>query len=138
MKLVAALAGIAAIGRKHDVVLTNVFHAGDGNLYPNISFDGRDQAMVARVVEAGHEILKLCVDLGGSITGEHGVGSEKLDHMPLMFRSQDIEVMTAVRRAFDKEGRCNPGKVLPSRSACAETARWPQMVERVLDAEDRA
>jgi len=134
-RLVEALNGIYEIGRRHDVVLTNVFHAGDGNLHPNISFDGRDEAQTERVVAAGHEILKLCIALGGSISGEHGIGSEKLDHMSLMFRDQDMDVMARVRRAFDPDGRCNPGKVLPNRSACAETARWPQMVERVLDPE---
>jgi glycolate oxidase subunit GlcD len=137
-KLVEALRGITEIGHKYDVVLTNVFHAGDGNLHPNISYDGRDKKMTERVVAAGHEILELCVALGGSITGEHGVGSEKLEHMPLMFREQDVEVMQRVRRVFDPDGRCNPGKVLPMRSSCAETAKWPQMVQRVLDAEDQA
>ena len=136
-KLVEALDGIYEIGRKHDVVVTNVFHAGDGNLHPNISFDGRDKEHTERVVAAGHEILELCISLGGSISGEHGIGSEKLDHMPLMFRDEDMEVMMRVRRAFDPDGICNPGKVLPNRSACAETMRWPQMIDRVLEAEDK-
>ncbi len=131
-RLEAALHGIAEIGRRHGVVLTNVFHAGDGNLHPNISYDGRDAAMTARVVAAGHEILQLCVDLGGSISGEHGIGSEKLDHMPMMFRPDDLAVMARVRAAFDPDGRCNPGKVLPSRGACAESQKWPAMVARVL------
>ncbi len=136
-RLVEALTGIAAIGRRHDVVLTNVFHAGDGNLHPNISYDGRDAAQTARVIAAGHEILQLCVDLGGSISGEHGIGSEKLDHMPMMFRPADLAVMARVRAAFDPDGRCNPGKVLPNRSACAESQKWPAMVARVLDAENQ-
>jgi glycolate oxidase subunit GlcD len=136
-RLVEALDTITAIGRRHGVVLTNVFHAGDGNLHPNISYDGRDADATARVVAAGHEILQLCVDLGGSISGEHGIGSEKLAHMPLMFGPDDLEVMARVRRAFDPGGRCNPGKVLPSRGACAESQKWPAMVARVLDAEER-
>ncbi len=136
-RLVEALSGIAEIGKKHGVVLTNVFHAGDGNLHPNISYDGRDAAETARVVAAGHDILQLCVDLGGSISGEHGIGTEKLDHMPLMYRPQDLEVMARVRRVFDRDGRCNPGKVLPNRSACAESQKWPQMVARVLGEEGR-
>ena len=131
-KLVDALEGIYAIGKKHGVVLTNVFHAGDGNLHPNISYDGRDAEETARVVKAGHEILELCVALGGSVSGEHGIGTEKLDHMPLMYRPQDLDVMARVRRAFDKHGLCNPGKVLPNRSACAESQKWPAMVARVL------
>jgi glycolate oxidase subunit GlcD len=132
-RLVEALEGITAIGRRRRVVLTNVFHAGDGNLHPNISYDGRDAEQTARVVAAGHEILQLCVDLGGSISGEHGIGSEKLAHMPLMFRPQDLDVMARVRAVFDRAGLCNPGKVLPNRTACAESSKWPAMVARVLD-----
>jgi len=133
-----ALDGIAAIGRKHGVLLTNVFHAGDGNLHPNISFDGRDAAMTARTVAAGREILQLCVDLGGSISGEHGIGSEKLDHVAMMYGPADLEVMARVRAVWNPDGRCNPGKVLPQRGACAEVAKWPQMIARVLDAEPHA
>ncbi|MEZ6037617.1 MAG: FAD-linked oxidase C-terminal domain-containing protein [Planctomycetota bacterium] len=136
-RLEEALAGIAAIGEKHGILITNVFHAGDGNLHPNISFDGRDAEQTRRTVAAGHEILQLCVDLGGSISGEHGVGSEKLDHVSMMFDAADLDVMARVRAVFDPDGRCNPGKVLPNRSACAEVAKWPQMMARVLDAEDR-
>ena len=137
-RLVEALREIAAIGERHGVVMTNVFHAGDGNLHPNISYDGRDPAQVQTTLAAGREILALCVALGGSITGEHGVGSEKLEHVPLMFTPGDLEVMARVRAVFDPTGRCNPGKALPSRSACAEVAKWPQMVARVLDAEERS
>ncbi|MFO1076704.1 MAG: FAD-linked oxidase C-terminal domain-containing protein [Planctomycetota bacterium] len=131
-QLERALDGIAAIAARHRVVLTNVFHAGDGNLHPNISFDGRNAEETARVTAAGGEILRLCVELGGSITGEHGIGSEKLDYVPLMFRPEDLEVMARVRAAFDPSGRCNPGKVLPTRGSCAEPAKWPRLVERVL------
>ncbi len=134
-RLEQALDGIAAIGTKHGVRITNVFHAGDGNLHPNIPFDGRDAAETARVVAAGHEILQLCVDLGGSISGEHGIGTEKLDHFGMMYSATDRDVMARVRAAFDPHGRCNPGKALPSRGACAEPAKWPQMVAKVLDAE---
>ncbi|MCR9246155.1 MAG: FAD-binding protein [bacterium] len=132
-RLEDALNGIEAIAQRYEVVLTNVFHAGDGNLHPNISFDGRDPEQVKRVVAAGKEILELCVELGGSITGEHGVGTEKIDHVPMMFRESDLEVMARVRGVFDPTGRCNPGKAIPERNACAEPAKWPQMVARVLD-----
>jgi FAD/FMN-containing dehydrogenase len=131
-RLEEALEKITAIGQKHGVLLTNVFHAGDGNLHPNISFDGRDAAATARTIAAGHEILELCVKLGGSVSGEHGIGSEKIDHMPLMYSPIDLEVMARVRTVFNPDGLCNPGKVLPSRQACAEVAKWPQMVARVL------
>jgi glycolate oxidase subunit GlcD len=134
-RLEDALAGIAAIGSRHGVAVTNVFHAGDGNLHPNISFDGRDPAQTARTIAAGREILQLCVDLGGSISGEHGIGSEKLDHVAMMYGPADLDVMARVRAVWNPDGLCNPGKVLPSRGACAEVAKWPQMVARVLDAE---
>jgi len=137
-RLEEALERIAAIGRRHGVVPNNVFHAGDGNLHPNISFDGRCPDQTARTIAAGHEILQLCVDLGGSITGEHGVGSEKLDHIGMMFSPADLDVMARVRAVFDPDGRCNPGKALPSRAGCAEVAKWPQMVARVLGVEDGA
>ena len=134
-RLEEALTAITAIGAKHGVVLTNVFHAGDGNLHPNISFDGRDPEQTARTVAAGREILQVCIDLGGSITGEHGIGSEKLDHVAMMFDAADLDVMARVRAVFNPKGLCNPGKVLPQRAACAEPAKWPQMVARVLNGE---
>jgi glycolate oxidase subunit GlcD len=133
-RLEEALDRITAIGRKHGVVLNNVFHAGDGNLHPNISFDGRDPEQTARTIAAGHEILQVCVDLGGSITGEHGVGSEKLDHIGMMFSPVDLAVMARVRAVFDPDELCNPGKALPQRAGCAEVAKWPQLVARVLGA----
>ncbi len=133
-RLIETLRGIDAIRARHRVVLTNVFHAGDGNLHPNISFDGRDPEETARVKAAGFEILELCMAMGGSITGEHGIGSEKLEHVPLMFTEDDVEVMRRVRAAFDPRGLCNPGKVLPERGACAEIGRRRAMVERVLGA----
>ncbi len=133
-RLEEALVGIDAIGARHGVVLTNVFHAGDGNLHPNISYDGRDREQTARAVAAGREILQLCVDLGGSISGEHGIGSEKLDHVGMMFGASDLDVMARVRSVWNPDGRCNPGKVLPARHACAEPAKWPRMVDKVLGA----
>lgn len=135
-KLEEALEKITEIGKRHGVNLTNVFHAGDGNLHPNISFDGRDKDATARTIAAGHEILQLCMDLGGSITGEHGIGSEKLDHVSMMFEPEDLDVMARVRAVFNPDDLCNPGKVLPQRNACAEVSKWPQMVAKVLDVDD--
>ncbi|MFT4515654.1 MAG: glycolate oxidase subunit GlcD [Planctomycetota bacterium] len=135
-KLEEALGKITEIGKHHRVNLTNVFHAGDGNLHPNISFDGRDKDATARTIAAGHEILQLCMDLGGSITGEHGIGTEKLDHVSMMFEPEDLEVMARVRAVFNPDDLCNPGKVLPQRNACAEVSKWPQMIAKVLDVED--
>lgn len=131
-RLEETLRKIGEIGDQHGVFVTNVFHAGDGNLHPNISYDGRDPEETARVLAAGHAILALCMAMGGSITGEHGIGSEKLAHVPMMFGPQDLEVMARVRSTFDPSGRCNPGKVLPERGSCAEPAKWPQLVARVL------
>ena len=110
---------IEAIRRHHDLTISNVFHAGDGNLHPNISFDRRDLAVTARVQLACREIMAACVAAGGSITGEHGVGSDKLDYMPWIFDAQTLGAMRAVRRVFDPTERANPGKVFPVH-ACRE------------------
>jgi glycolate oxidase len=119
-KLPEVLREIGAIGRKYGIKVANVFHAGDGNLHPCVLFDERDPDEVKRVIEAGHEILDLCLSVGGSITGEHGVGVEKLDHMPRMFDAPTLELMAEIRRAFNPDGRCNPGKLLPTHKSCVE------------------
>ncbi len=117
------LDAIAAIAARYSVRVSNVFHAGDGNLHPNISFDARDPDELARVEAASGEIMRACVDAGGSITGEHGVGVDKMRYMPLIFSPDDLGAMSAVRRAFDPSGRANPGKVIPSGS-CREWQPW--------------
>jgi len=113
--LPAILERIAEVGREEGLMICNVFHAGDGNLHPNICFDGRDAAQAARVARASRAIMAACVAAGGTITGEHGVGSDKLDFMPLIFPPATLELMCAVRGVFDPEGRANPGKVVPVR-----------------------
>ena len=109
----------------------NVFHAGDGNLHPNILYDPRKPGEEARVVAAGGEILKVCAEVGGSISGEHGIGLEKRDYMPLIFSEADLDCMAAVKRAFNPTGLCNPGKIFPSRKGCAEAgfASRPHPIE---------
>ena len=109
----------------------NVFHAGDGNLHPNILYDPRKPGEEARVVAAGGEILKVCAEVGGSISGEHGIGLEKRDYMPLIFSEADLGCMAAVKRAFNPTGLCNPGKIFPSRKGCAEAgfASRPHPIE---------
>ena len=102
-----------AIARGYDLTVSNVFHAGDGNLHPNISYDSRDPALAERVKQASREIMTVCVEAGGSITGEHGVGADKLDYMPLIFDPESLSAMCAVRRVFDPEQRANPRKVVP-------------------------
>ncbi len=114
---------IVAIAERYRLRVGNVFHAGDGNIHPILLFDERDPQEVRRVLEAGREILAACVELGGSITGEHGVGVEKIAEMPLLFTPQDLIVMQALRQVFDPEQRSNPGKMFPSPGGCVEVAR---------------
>ena len=108
------------VREKYGVVLTNVFHAGDGNLHPNIAYDGRDAEETARVLKAGEEILRLCIDAGGVLSGEHGIGMEKRDFMPFMFDDTDLDWMRRVRDVWNPRGLCNPHKVLPSAKSCIE------------------
>jgi len=98
----------------------NVFHAGDGNLHPNILYDPRKPGEEARVVAAGAEIMKVCAEVGGSISGEHGIGLEKADFMPFIFSAADLELMQRLKHAFNPDGLCNPGKVFPTRKTCGE------------------
>jgi glycolate oxidase subunit GlcD len=117
--LPAIMDQIEGIRRDYDLTISNVFHAGDGNLHPNISFDRRDPAVAARVRSACREIMAACVAVGGSITGEHGVGNDKLDYMPWIFDPETLGAMRAVRLAFDPTELANPGKVVPVH-ACRE------------------
>ena len=110
---------ICEIARAYGLVISNVFHAGDGNLHPNISFDATDPALKARVEAASAEIMSTCIAAGGTITGEHGVGLDKLRYMPLIFDEESLGAMHAVRKVFDPEERVNPGKVVPVH-ACRE------------------
>jgi len=119
-KLVEVLSGVYAIAKRHDLVVTNVFHAGDGNLHPLLSFDRRIPGTLERVLAASEEIVRLCVEAGGSLTGEHGIGLEKRDFMPLVFSTADLQAQACVRSAFDPEGRMNPHKVLPAGARCGD------------------
>jgi glycolate oxidase subunit GlcD len=117
--LPAIMDQIEGIRREYDLTISNVFHAGDGNLHPNISFDRKNPAVTARVRAACREIMAACVAVGGSITGEHGVGNDKLDYMPWIFDPDTLAAMRAVRLAFDPAEMANPGKVVPVH-ACRE------------------
>jgi glycolate oxidase len=119
-KLPYVLRRVNEIAASHGLRVGNVFHAGDGNLHPVVLFDERDPEEVRRVIEAGSEILRTCVAVGGSITGEHGVGVEKIDHMPLMFSPTDLEIMARVKSVFNPDGLCNPGKMFPTNKGCLE------------------
>ncbi len=113
------LESISAIAARYRLVVSNVFHAGDGNLHPNISFDATDGELKTRVETASAEIMATCIAAGGTITGEHGVGLDKLRYMPLIFDGDALAAMRAVRRVFDPAERVNPGKVVPVH-ACRE------------------
>jgi len=112
-RLPDALIQVAAIADRYRLGHSNVFHAGDGNLHPVILFDPRDPDQVQRVHRAGHEIMEACVALGGTISGEHGIGTEKLDGMRLVFSEDDLDFQRQLRAAFDPHGLLNPGKLLP-------------------------
>lgn len=116
---------IRAIGEENGLRIANVFHAGDGNIHPILLYDERDPDQAARVLRAGRAILEACVSLGGSLTGEHGIGVEKMDLLPLLFNQDDRALMRRVRLAFDPERRCNPHKIFPEESA-GVTASAPQ------------
>jgi glycolate oxidase subunit GlcD len=112
-RLPDVLAGVSRIAREYGLRVANVFHAGDGNLHPNIVFDRRDPEETRRVQEASRDIMQLCVDAGGTITGEHGVGADKRKYMPLVFTPTELDMLRRVKGVFDPAGLCNPGKVLP-------------------------
>ncbi len=120
--LPAVLKRVAEVGQKYDLRIPNVFHAGDGNLHPLILFDWRNPDQKARVMQAGMEILRLCVEMGGTISGEHGVGLEKMDAMRLVFGEPEIEAQRKVKRAFDPADLANPGKMFPPREEVAHAA----------------
>ena len=117
-KLPHILRRIAEIGQRHDVRVVNVFHAGDGNLHPILLFDERDTAQVQRVLAASTEILDECIACGGSVTGEHGIGVEKIGFMNKLFEASDLDVMARLRDALNTNGRLSPGKMLPTAGAC--------------------
>jgi glycolate oxidase subunit GlcD len=122
-KLPEVLKEIKEISQRYRIRICNIFHAGDGNLHPCVLFDERDPDELHRVVEAGEEILKLCVRVGGSITGEHGIGMEKIDAMPLLFSEADIALMEKLRGVFNRNELCNPGKIFPNSKSCVEV-KW--------------
>ena len=119
-KLAEALLEIRKLSDKYKLLVANCFHAGDGNLHPLIMFDGSDKEQLRKTEEFGAEILKLCVKLGGVITGEHGVGVEKIDQMCIQFSDVELEVFHEVKSSFDHQGILNPGKAVPTLSRCAE------------------
>ena len=119
-KLPEVMRFIRGVSERYRIGIANVFHAGDGNIHPVLMFDERDPDQVRRVLLASTDILQACVRLGGSVTGEHGIGIEKLDFMARLFAPEDLAFMARVRFAFNPDNRCSPNKMLPTAGGCAE------------------
>jgi glycolate oxidase len=111
---------IAELSATSGFRIANVFHAGDGNLHPLVLYDGRIEGQAAAAEQVATRTIELCVEAGGSITGEHGVGSDKACAMPKMFSAEDLQVMLRVREALDPKGLSNPGKLFPTPRLCGE------------------
>ena len=122
-QLPAVLSGTAALAEQYGLRVANVFHAGDGNMHPLILFDANNPDELQRTEQFAAEVLEKCVEVGGTITGEHGVGIEKIDQMCVQFRPAELELFMAVKRAFDARGLLNPGKAIPTLARCAEFGR---------------
>jgi glycolate oxidase len=119
-RLPEVLERIADLEREYGLRVGNVFHAGDGNLHPLVLYDRRKEGEPEKAKELAEAILEICLDVGGSLTGEHGIGTDKACRMPLMFSEVDLETMLRLRRAFDPAGICNPGKIFPTPRLCGE------------------
>ncbi len=124
-RLLEVLSRVYAIAEDHELLVMNVFHAGDGNLHPLLVFDRRAPGVMERVHAAGEAILRACVDAGGMLSGEHGIGLEKRDYMPLVFGPDDLDAQARLREAFDPDRTCNPHKVLPAGSRCGDLQSVP-------------
>ena len=125
-KLTEVLREVAAISEKYGIPIANVFHAGDGNLHPCLLFDERKPGALETIIEAGAEVMKVCIDAGGALTGEHGVGLEKKELMPLVYTDADMDAMRRVRDSFAPQNRLNPGKVFPDGTHYQPPARRPE------------
>jgi glycolate oxidase len=114
---------IAEVAARYRLRIANLMHAGDGNIHPIVLYDDADAEQVARVIAAGDEILRACVEMGGSLTGEHGIGVEKIGLMPDAFGSAELDAMLGVRQVFNPANVCNPHKILPTDRQCVEVSR---------------
>jgi glycolate oxidase len=126
-KIAQTLRAIEDISKKHSLVISNIFHAGDGNLHPIILFDARKEGELRRAQLCGEEILDYCISAGGSITGEHGVGMEKMEIMAHLFSEESLDTIKNFKSLFDPQCRLNPGKVLPTGKGCMEIRQTPEM-----------
>jgi glycolate oxidase len=119
-KLAGTLAQVGAISRDFDLPIANMFHAGDGNLHPLMLFDRHNREQVQRVLDASKELITYCVDIGGALTGEHGIGTEKRDYMTLVYTNEDLAAMAGIKNAFDPKSLFNPEKLFPRGYMCGE------------------
>ena len=125
-RLVEVMDEIAAVAERYGLLLGNVFHAGDGNLHPNILFDAREPGIMDRVLACGQEFVEICVRAGGALSGEHGIGLEKQEFMPFVFNDDDLAAMRKLKAAFNPDHFFNPCKIFPLHHAtCAEVPRKP-------------
>jgi glycolate oxidase len=124
-RLVEVIRKVQDIGDRFELTMMQVFHAGDGNLHPLMAFDASEPGMLEKVHEAGAEIVRVCVEAGGSLSGEHGIGLEKRDYMPMVFNEYDLDAQARIRESFDEDGLMNPAKVLPEGSRCFDFGRPP-------------
>ena len=124
-RLVEVMGAVYEIARRYELVMMNVFHAGDGNLHPLIVFDRRTPGVMERVMAAGEDIITACIEAGGVLSGEHGIGLEKRDYMPLLFSAADLDAQARLRDVFDPDGVSNPTKVLPAGSRCGDLQHVP-------------
>jgi glycolate oxidase len=133
-KLPSIMTFIGELSRKYGLRVANVFHAGDGNLHPLVLYDSRNEGEMHKAEEMGAEIIQACVAMGGSLTGEHGIGLEKRDFMPLMYTEDDLDAMRKVKRVFDPDGLLNPGKIFPTAKPAVETgpAGQREILQKVL------
>ncbi len=125
-QLTQVLRQVSRISEEYGVLIANVLHAGDGNLHPSLLFDERQPGAMERIIEAGAEVMKVCIEAGGALTGEHGVGLEKKELMPLSYSQDDMDAMLLVRQAFAPENRLNPGKIFPDGTHYQPPARRPE------------
>jgi glycolate oxidase len=131
-QLPRVLRGVYEVGEKYGLLIANVFHAGDGNLHPNILFDEAEPGQLEKVVAAGADILRLCVDAGGTITGEHGIGMEKREFMRWIYSDDDIQAQTRIKIAFGAGDSFNPEKIFPTRSGDGDVASQQRAVIQSL------
>jgi glycolate oxidase len=129
-KIPQALRRIQDIGEKYNFKIGNIFHAGDGNLHPIVLFDERDPRQYRQAIEASADIIRYCVEIGGALTGEHGVGMEKSELMPLLFSDDDFDLMRRIHAAFNPDATLNPGKIFPLNKGCGEITPRAQAAVR--------